>query len=186
METASAPNGASTGKRGWKERLLHELREYAITAAYLYVWLLALLLYKTALLREEGLAFLPLGLAAGKALILGKFVLLGEKVEVGSRLGARTLLHRIAWRVLSLLLLLIALTVLEEFVVGWVHGRSAAQTLAEFETHSVLETAAKCLLLLLVLVPFIVAKQASLALGPGRLRGMLLSAERAVTGDGSR
>jgi hypothetical protein len=177
METASATIGAATRKRSWKKRLGHELREYAITALYLYVWLAALLFYKTALLRAEGVAALPLGLAAGKALILGKFVLLGESAGVGSRLGARTLLHRIAWRTLSLLLLVVVLTVLEEFVVGWAHGRSAAQTQAEFETRSVLEMAAKCLLMLLVLVPFVVAKQVSLALGPGELRRTLLSRE---------
>ena len=172
MQTAR--EGESTAKRSLKERLGGELRAYALTTVYLYVWLGALLLYRTALLREEGVAALPLGLAAGKALILGKFVLLGESAGVGSRLGARTLWQRIAWRALSLLLLLAALTVLEEFVAGWVHGRSAAQTLAEFETHSVLEGVATCLLMLLVLVPFVAAKQLSLAVGPGGLRRLLL------------
>jgi hypothetical protein len=173
MQTA-APKGESTGKHDLKERLGGELRAYAITTVYLYVWLGALLLYRTALLREEGIAALPLGIAAGKALILGKFVLLGEAAGVGTRVGAPTLSHRIVWRSLSLLLLLAALTVLEEFVVGWVHGRSAAETLAEFETHSVLELAATGLLMLLVLVPFVAAKHVSLALGPGGLRRVLL------------
>jgi hypothetical protein len=47
--------------------------------------------------------------------------------------------------------------------------------------------AAKCLLMLLVLVPFIVAKQVSLALGPGVLRRLLFGAEarRGEGGGGS-
>ena len=39
----------------------------------------AILLYKSAILSSIGEHFLPLGLAAGKALILGKFVLLGDR-----------------------------------------------------------------------------------------------------------
>ena len=165
------------GKHDVKERLRTELREYAITSLYLYVWLVALVLYKTALLREEGVSYLPFGVAAGKALILGKFVLLGESAGIGSRLGARTLVQRIAWKSLSLFLLLVLLSVVEEFVVGWAHGRSAAQTVAEFEAHSILELGAKSLLMLLVLVPFVTAKQISLTLGPGVLRRMLFTAE---------
>jgi hypothetical protein len=172
MKSADASVATSRRERV-KERLGGELRAYAFTAVYLFVWLGALLLYRTALL-HEGVAALPLGLAAGKALILGKFVLLGEAAGAGTRIGAPTLIHRIAWRSLSLLLLLVALTVLEEFVVGWVHGRSSAATVAGFEAHSVLELAATCLLLLLVLVPFVATKQVSLALGPGGLRRVLL------------
>jgi hypothetical protein len=168
-----------------KERVRTELREYAFTALYLWVWLAVLLLYKAALLHDTGVSYLHFGVAGGKALILGKFVLLGEAAGAGTRVGARTLLHRIAWRSLSLLLLLIVLTLVEEFVVGWVHGRQAAQTLAELGSRSALELGAKCLLMLLVLVPFVAVKQVSLALGPGGLRRMLLGAG-AGSGEGSR
>jgi hypothetical protein len=173
MDAADGPEHASTAHR-LKRRLGDEMRAYALTSVYLFVWLLALHLYENALLHEEGLAAVPLGLAAGKALILGKFVLLGEAAGAGTRLAAPTLLHRIAWRSLSLLLLLAALTVLEEFVVGWAHGHSAAETLAELEARSVQEMLASCLLMLLVLVPFVTAKQVSLALGTGGLRRLLL------------
>jgi hypothetical protein len=155
-------------------RLREELYAYAVTVVYLYVWFGALLLYKTALQREAGAAVLPYGLALGKALILGKFVLLGESARLGSRLGAKTLLARIVQKVVVFLLLLVALTVLEELVVGWVHGRSAAQTLARFEARSLLEIGATCLLMLLVLVPFIGVKELGRALGPGGLRRVLL------------
>jgi len=162
-------------------RLRRELRAYAVTVVYLYVWFGALLLYKTAVLREAGLAGLPYGFALAKALILGKFVLLGESAGVGTRLAATTLLHRIVQRVIFLLLLLAALTVLEEFAAGWVHGRSAAETLAALEARSLLELGATCLLVGLVLVPFIGVEELGRALGPGGLRRVLLGRPR---GDG--
>ena len=142
-----------------KERAREELRNYAIVAAYLYVCFGAILLYKTALLREEGVAFLPHGLAAIKALILGKFILIGEAVGVGTRAHGRSLISSVAYKTALFFLLLIALSVVEELVVGKVHGRSLAETIAEFREHAGLETLATSVLVLLILVPLIAFKE---------------------------
>ena len=161
-------------KQPLRIRLGEELSDYAVAALYLYVCLGALLLFKGALLREEGVSFLHFGLALGKALILGKFMLIGEAARIGARGESRTLLQLIVRRALLFLVLLVALSVAEEFVVGWIHGRSAADTLAEYGRRSPLELFATVLLLGLVLVPYIAAKEISRALGPGGLRRVLM------------
>jgi hypothetical protein len=61
----------------------------------------------------------------------------------------------------------------EEVIVGWIHGRSAAEVVAELGSRSPLELFATCLLMFLVLVPFIGAKEIGRALGPGGLRRVL-------------
>jgi hypothetical protein len=165
----------SSGEAGLSGRVITELRAYLLTSAYLLVWLAALTFYRNTLEGEAGLQAAPLGAAVGKALILGKFVLLGETMGAGSRILAPTLVHRIAWRSLSLLLVLVVLTVLEEIVVGWIHGSSPAQTLTELTSQPLVHLAS-CLLMLLVLVPFVAAKQLSVALGPGGLQGLLTRA----------
>ncbi len=156
-----------------KERVREELHRYLVVSSYLFVCFGALLLYKSAVLREVGQHFLPLGLAAGKALILGKFVLLGEAAKIGTRVRTRTLSRQIALRTVFFLGLLIVLTVVEELLVGLVHGRSVAQTVAEFETHSLFAMGATCLVMLLVLVPLVTVTEVSSALGPGALRRLL-------------
>jgi len=162
-----------TPQHALRERVSHELREYAVTAAYLFVWLSALLLYENAV-RDEGTgpAVLPFGVAAAKALVLGKFVLLGQAVGAGTRLSARTLAQRIAWRSLALLLVVVALVAVEEIVLGLVHGETLTGALAAFAARP-LEHAAGALLLLLVLIPFVATKQIHLALGEGRLARLL-------------
>ena len=144
---------------GLKERAREELRNYAFVAAYLYVCLGAILFYKTALLREEGVAFLPHGLAAIKALILGKFILIGEAAGVGSRVQPRSIVSAIATRTALFFLLLIVLSIIEELVVGKVHGRSLAETIAELRAHAGLEMLATSVLVLLILVPLIAFKE---------------------------
>jgi Na+-transporting NADH:ubiquinone oxidoreductase subunit NqrD len=142
-----------------KQRAREELRNYAIVAAYLYVCFGAILLYKTALLREEGVAFLPHGLAAIKALILGKFILIGEAVGVGTRVQPRSLFSAIAATTALFFLLLIVLSVVEELVVGKVHGHSLGETITEFREHAGLEMFANSLLMLLILVPLIAFRE---------------------------
>lgn len=164
-------NAAS--KPGVKERLREELHRYLIVSAYLFVCFAAILLYKSAILREAGQHFLPFGLAAGKALILGKFILIGEAAGVGTRAGARNLLQRIGRRSILFLLLLAVLTLVEEIIVGLVHGRSIGQVLAEFAGASLPEHAASVLVVLLVLVPLATVTELSRALGPGVLRRLM-------------
>lgn len=67
---------------GMTHRVVHELRQYAVISAYLYVCFGALLLYKTAILNGQGISYAPYGIAAIKALILGKFILLGRRPEL--------------------------------------------------------------------------------------------------------
>jgi hypothetical protein len=89
-----------------------------------------------------------------------------------------TLAKRIASRSLLLLLVLIVLSVVEELVVGRVHGQSLAETVAGYEQRSRIAMLAKCLLMLLILVPLVAAKELNRALGPGVLRRMLFNSAR--------
>jgi hypothetical protein len=168
------PNPGEAGHHRTHERLREELRNYASVSAYLFVCFAVLFMYRSAALGESGVQLLHLGLAAGKALILGKFVLIGEAARVGTRVQSRSLLQQIVRQVLLLTALLVVLTILEEVIVGLVHGTGAARTLAGIFGDSPAETAAKVLLLLLVLVPLVAFSGVNRALGPGGLRRLLL------------
>lgn len=164
------------GAKGLRERLREELVRYFLISAYLYVCFGAIQLYKAALLAEEGVRYLPFGFALAKALILGKFLLIGESARIGTRVSAPTLLHRIVARALFMFALLLVLSVAEEAVVGAVHGKSMVLVFTEyFRQRSLAEVAATSLLMLLVLVPLIVVEEVDKALRPGGLRALLLA-----------
>ncbi|MCM2309987.1 MAG: hypothetical protein NDI84_01175 [Steroidobacteraceae bacterium] len=165
-------------ERTLKERARDELRNYAVVAVYLYVCFAVLMLYESTLLQKEGAGLVLHGLAAIKALVLGKFILIGEALAAGSRLQVGTLARRIASRSLLLLVVLIVLSVVEELVVGRVHGQSLAETVAGYEQRSPIAMLAKCLLMLLILVPLVAVKELNRTLGPGVLRQMLFDSAR--------
>jgi len=167
-------NAPSHANSHFLEALRAEMTKYAVVSAYLYVCFAALLLYKSSLVHTAGVAYLPHGLALGKALILGKFILIGEAAGIGTRVKAGSLLQHIAWKSFLFLVLLVVLTALEELIVGWFHGLSAAHTLAEFASRPKLELIAHTVLMLMVLLPLITAKELNKTLGEGVLRQLLL------------
>jgi hypothetical protein len=155
-----------------RQRAEHELKELAIISAYLYVTLGALILLKAAVLHTEGIAFAPFGIAFVKAVVLGKFVLLGNLAHVGGRGIAGPLIWPTLRRAFAFLVLLVILTTIEEVVVGLFHHRSIAASLGELFGARLQETLAGYLIMLLVLIPFFAFRVLSEVLGEGRLERM--------------
>ena len=161
-----------------KQRFLNELREYVIISIYLWICLSAILWYKASVLQAEQVAFLPLGIAAVKALICAKFILIGKAAKVGTRLTSGTVVQKIMWKSLAFFVLLIVLTIIEELILGVFHGETAAKALDHFLSRSWLQTLAPAVLILLVLIPMISFEEIDRAMGEGKLRQTLFGRTR--------
>jgi hypothetical protein len=168
MESKTPPTSSVAHK------VAHELLEYALISAYLYVCFGALLLYKTAVLRGEHVSYIPYGTAAINALVLGKFILLGQVAGLGDRYGSRRTVYVIVHKALLFLAMLLVLSAVEEIVVGLIHGRTVAASLADFLGGSLLQVLATSAIMLLILIPYLTFKELGEALGEGRLRQILL------------
>jgi len=167
MDSAARPTPAPG------RRLGHELREYLATSAYLYVCFAALLLYKAAILRGHGIDYAPYGLAAGKALLLAKFMLIGRTLGVGAQRGSGTLLHAIIHKSVLFLLLLVGLSAVEEVIVGLIHHHTIRDSLAALGDGKLGTVLAMSCLLWLILIPYFAYKEVDMALGEGKLRQLL-------------
>jgi hypothetical protein len=162
-----------------KSRLREEIVKYLIASAYLFVCFCALLFYRAALLEHDGVHYALLSVALVKALIIGKFLLIGDAIRAKLQPDPAGRLGRIAKRVLWLLLILILLTIAEELIVGWIHGQSMIEMESEFRSRSMSELVAEVVLMGLILVPLVATSELSQAIGPGVLRGLVMgSADR--------
>ena len=168
----------TSAKATLHQRAMHEFKELAIISAYLYVTIGAVILMKAAVLRTDGVEFIPWGIAIVKAVVLGKFVLLGNMVHVGGRDISGPLIWPTLRRAFAILVLLIVLTIIEEAVVGLFHHRSIAASLGELFGARLEETLAGYLIMLLVLIPFFAFRVLSEALGEGRLERMFFVERR--------
>jgi hypothetical protein len=176
---APAPVAAAAHHASLAERAREELIAYAVIAAYLYVCFGALILYKTAVLSHAGVSYAPLGLAAIKALVLGKFLLLLQGARVGESVARKSRpIAAIAWQALLLAALLVILTVIEELIVGTIHGKPPMAIMSELADGSLMEAAVTSLLMVLVLTPYLAMREINSELGDGVLLRLLLTPRR--------
>ncbi len=159
-----------------RQRVKQELKELMVISGYLYVTLGAVILMKAAVLHTEGIAFTPFGIAIVKAVVLGKFVMLGNLMHAGGRDISGPLIWPTLRRSFAILVLLVILTVIEEVVVGWFHHRSIAASFDQLFGVRLQETLAGYLIMLLVLIPFFAFRVLNEALGEGRLERMFFVA----------
>lgn len=157
-----------------KSRVAEELWRYFYISLYLFVCFAVLMLYQDSQTESLATASLGLGLALVKALILGKFILIGDALKPGTRVNAPTLLHRIAWRTAGMIVVLIVFKILEELVVGLFHGEEVAAVLARLQSLSWLDVVGPILMMTLILIPLMIAVELDRALGEGGLKALLM------------
>jgi hypothetical protein len=150
-----------------------EFTELAGICAYLYVCFGALIFYKASILHSQGIEFVAYGLALGKALVLGKFVLVGHALGIGDRNKPRRLGLAILFKSLIFALLLVALSVVEEVIIGFFKGRQLQDTLRGIGGGTLDQLLATSFLVLLIMIPYIAFREISLALGKGELLKLL-------------
>jgi hypothetical protein len=155
-----------------RQRATHELKELVLISLYLYITLGAVILVKTAVLHTEGIEFTPWGIAIVKAVVLAKFMLLGEAMKIGERNTTSPLIWPTLQKAFALLALLIIMTIIEEVVVGLFHRHSIAASLGELVGPRLEETIAGYVVMLLVLMPYCAFRVLDEALGEGRLARM--------------
>lgn len=150
-----------------------ELTEYAVISVYLYICFSALIFYKASILHSQGVEFVVYGLALGKALILGKFILVAQALKIGDPNKPRRLALAILYKSLLFALLLIFLAVAEEMIVGFFKGRHLQNVLSEIAGGTLPQFFATSFLMLLIMIPYFAFREISAALGEGKLLTLL-------------
>lgn len=168
---------SATKESSAKSRLAEELKSYAVISGYLFVCFSVILFYGASMSSTRPADAIGISSALVQALIIGKFVLIGEIFKPGSRVRAPTLLHRVAWRTLGMLLVLIVFKLIEELIVGAVHGQGMSETIDELARNSWPRLLAPTLMMTLILIPLMTAIELDRALGEGGLKDLLLRRE---------
>jgi hypothetical protein len=127
-----------------------------------------------------GIEFAPWGLAIVKALVLAKFILVGDAMKIGEG-HTGPLIWPTLHKAVGFLLLLVILTIIEEAIVGLLHHRSIGNSLGDLFGARLEETLAGYLIMLLVLVPYFAFQVLDDALGKGRLVRMFFIEREPMT-----
>ena len=167
-------NHEASGLAAVVAHLRHGLPGYLCLTLYLFICFTALKLFQLTLLNEAPNLPATFGTTLIQALIMGKFIVIGKAIKVGERRSPDLLLHRIIWKSIAMLVVLVVFKLIEELIRGLVHGHSVAQVIAEMAEKPWLQFVAPITILLLVLIPLIACEELDKALGKGTLKKLLL------------
>jgi len=102
-------------------------------------------------------------------------MLVGHALRIGEKYGGQPLVYPILHKSLAFLGLLLLLNVIEEAVVGVVHGHPVAESLSRIAGGTWLQIFATCILFFMILLPYFAYREIGRLLGEGSLRRMLFT-----------
>ena len=139
-----------------KQRAIEELKEFWITALYLFVFLSGFNFYRRMVLAEFGVTYLHYGISFIEAFIIAKIVLIGRALGLDKQIERRggPLILSVVFKALIFSILTILFAVLEYMVEGWLHKKNWASIergLLDIGGH---ELFARLIMLFISFVPF--------------------------------
>jgi hypothetical protein len=105
-------------------------------------------------LQAQGVAYTHLGLAIIKAALCAKFMLVGRVFHIGERYKNLPLIVPTLHKSFVFLLLLAVLTLIEEIVVGAIHGRTVLDSISAIAGGTFHQFVAIILIIFLILMPY--------------------------------
>jgi hypothetical protein len=140
----------TSSNRSLREKAVEEFKEFVALSIYLG----AVLLFKSAVLQGVGITFTIWGIAAIKAMVLAKFMLIGRMLQVGQRYHDKPLVWPTLHYALMSLIVLLVLTTIEEVIVGFIHSRALGDSLNHVVGPIFFQGIAVCFIMFLILVPY--------------------------------
>ena len=161
-------------KLGWKKRIIDELRRLSITVIYLWVLLSVFDLYRGLLLANYQINYTTkFGFAFINALILAKFMWLGEILHAGRSTAGKRMLYSALMNSALFSVILVVCKLLEEILLKWWHGQSIAESFSKTVADP-REMLGLALIMFVLLTPFFFAKGLIEILGTDEIKRLLL------------
>jgi hypothetical protein len=171
---AASPNPDQGKASRLKSRLIEEIKQFAVIFAYLWLVFFVFLLHEWIVLADKSIGFQFYGLAAINALLLGKIMLVAERLRFAEQFHQGPLIYPILYKAVLFSGLLLAAYVLEALLVGAVKGKSVAESLPVIGGDTSAGVLAVAVLMSIALVPFFAFRELARALGGAELRALIL------------
>jgi hypothetical protein len=109
-----------------KQKAAHELREFAVIAAYLAFFFCAVAAYSMLLLNQFHVSYFVYGTALINALLIAKVILIGEYAHLGKKHESKPLFQSALYKAFLFSLLVFAFHIVEEAMKRRWHGENFA------------------------------------------------------------
>lgn len=154
-------------------KLKTELIKLFWTFLYLFTLFGMLVLFRSVILKEHGINDWKYGVAALNALIFAKVILIGDWLKIGSRTDSQPMLFSVLAKSAAFAALFIVFHFVEAGIEGLFHGKTIAD-MARADARVLDIAAVAAVIFMVALIPFFFFREVTRALGPARVRTLLL------------
>jgi hypothetical protein len=152
-----------------KQKAYSELKEFIVIVLYLWLVFGLFLLYKSVILNQEHISYLAHGVALVNALVLGKFVLIARALHLGDTAEDAPLIYPTLLKSALFSIVLACFKILEDAAVGFYHGKSFSESIADLGGGTLKGILTLTVLLFVLLIPFFGFGELQRVLGKGKL-----------------
>ncbi|CAD5939534.1 hypothetical protein PCC9214_01828 [Planktothrix tepida] len=150
--------------------MLDEFISLAIVNLYLALSFSVLITLNSLALLKHGINAFNYGVAIVGALIIGKVIVLSEKLPLVERYGDKPLIISVGYKSILFTIIVLIFNVAEHFVVGLFQQESMSKVLIELKYHFFqFDTIYQIFCLFLVFIPFFITRELDEILGKGKL-----------------
>jgi hypothetical protein len=171
------------GVRSLTAKAADELRRFLLLFFYLWILFGVFVLNQGVVLREHGINFAMQGFAFFNALVFAKVMMLFEVFDPGRWLRKRPLIYPILYESLLLTVLFLIAHVLEKTIEGLIRGKTLTESIPVLTGAGLPGFLSITVILFIALLPFFGLRNLSLAMGEGRLYGMIFEKPSAQDGE---
>ncbi len=156
-------------KAGWKQKFVHELREYWVNFLYLAFFFIVFASYRRLILAHYEISYDDYGVGLIKALILAKVIMIGNILGLGRRLEDKPLIYPTLYKTFVFILWVALFTFIEAAIRGLLHGKGLMGGLSELVIGRRHESLADTLVLFVAFIPFFAFKELERLQGRGKI-----------------
>ncbi len=158
-----------------RDAALAEGRQFLVLFLYLWVLFSLFVLNERIILRQHGLDFVAHGFALFNAFVLAKVMLVGEHMNLSRWLNRRPLIYPILHDSFAFAVIFIVFHIVEQWIVIIVKGEAVATSIPNVGGGGIGGILCVAAIIFFALIPFFAFRNFNRALGPERMREMLLS-----------
>ena len=143
--------------------------EYWLNVLYLALFFAVFLEYRRLILAQYEITYFEYGASILQALVLGKVIMLGNALRVGSKFQEMPLIFPTVFRSFLFCIYVALFKILEHTVIGLFHGEGLTAGFYEIIGKDSNEILATALVTFCAFLPFFGLKELGLVMGPGKL-----------------
>jgi hypothetical protein len=154
---------------GLKEKVRHELIEYAFNVVYLTIVFATFTIYRRLMLAAHDITFANYGFALIEAFILGKVIMIGGVFRLGRGLEDKALIYPTLYKTGVFTIFCFVFTLAEHAIRGLVSGHGVAAGLAEYASQGYEVILANSMVVFVALIPFFAVKELGRVMGRDKI-----------------